>query len=345
MGVTLLLLAAGVPHGPPIHSEALRPLPERVQSTSADTSSSKPPTLDTSSGVALCASLAAQLPKPTITCDTRGNRTAAGRPPLVVIVGEGKTATSSVAIAVAMLGLRSQHYLSEYRCLDLSDGPCTELWGTTNPHNPYADLVSLPLERYASYDYCSKFKHMDSYADTPMSTFAPFIYAANGPGTKVILTVRGPASWAKRRAGWWEQTGVDDSAPFAPFMRGSFANALPVPESINVDDTWTARGIYRRSHAALELLYAAQLAMYSCIVPPEDLLVIDVVAETKDTPKLWAKLASFLQRPTTGLNLSHFPRDDPLNCTAEEIKAKGNVGFLEKAVLNMTGSWTKCDTQ
>jgi len=320
MGAILLLLAAGVPHGPPILREGLAPQPQPVHSASTNASRTRPP-LDTSSGSALCASLAAQLPTPKIRCDTRRNRTAAGRPPLVILAGEGKTATSSVALAVAMLGLRSQHNTAEYVCLDRSDGPCTALWERENvPYNPFVDLVTLPLAEYDRFDYCSKFQHMDSYADTPMSTFAPAILAANGPGTKVIVTVRTPVEWAERRAGWWTESGFDDAAPFAPLFHGG---ALPLPAGADIDDTWTARGVYRRSHAALATLYTAQLAMYSCIVPPEDLLVIDVAAEFKDSPKLWAKLASFLQRPTTGLNLSHFPKDDPFNCTAAEVKASG----------------------
>jgi len=332
--VLLLLLASGVPHGPPIHGDNLSPQPTSVQSATADGHTAVQPLLDTASGGALCASLTAHLPATERTCETSANRSSAGRPPLVIVAGEGKTGTSSVALALAMLGLRAQHNTLVYTCLDGSDGPCTQLRQGSSPHNPFGELTTMPLRDYSSYDYCRNFDFLDSYADTPMSTLTPFIVAANGPGTKVILTVRSPEAWAKRRAGWWRETGWDDAAPFAPFTHGNSPLAESTPTALDVDDRWSARGIHRRSPAALELLYTAQLAMYSCLVPPEDLLVVDVAAESGDAPRLWAKLASFLQRPTTGLNVSHFPRDDPLNCSASEIK--------EKDALDMSGDLPTC---
>ena len=327
--VLLMLLASGVPHGPPVHGDNLSPQPTSVQSASADVQ----PPLDTASGSALCASLRGQLPRTKHRCETSANRSSAGRPPLVIVAGEGKTGTSSVALALAMLGLRAQHNSLVYKCVDGSDGPCMQLQQGSNPHNPFSELMTLPLRHYSSYDYCRNFDFLDSYADMPMSTFTPFIVAANGPGTKVILTVRSPEAWAKRRAGWWRETGWDDAAPFAPFLRGNGAPAV-VPALLDVEDSWGARGVYQKSPAALEVLYTAQLAMYSCLVAPEDLLVVDVAAESGDAPRLWAKLASFLQRPTTGLNVSHFPRDDPFNCSASEI--------TEIAALDMSGELPKC---
>ena len=151
--------------------------------------------------------------------------------------------------------------------------------------------------------------------------FATRVYAAYGPGTKVLLSVLDAATWAAKRAEWVNTTGFDDPAPLAYIFSHDANSALAVTESPHQEKT-SARGVYARSPAALETAYLANLALLSCVVAPEDLLVVDLSRESADAPKLWAKIANFVGRADLlpRVNTSRFPYDQPGVCRASEIE-------------------------
>ena len=359
-GLLLVLLALGAPLKPKGGAATLL-APETVASEAA-----VPKLLDTSSGSAFCASLSHQLPNIN-SSRCWGRRAAQGRPPLAINAGQGKTGTSSIAGALAMLGLSSMHYKDYMHCADCvgdapcsSPKPCTKLETTQDFADFWHSLVTLPVERYSSFDYCSIFEPFDAYGDVPMDTFAPFVYAAHGPGTKVILTVRDPATWAERRVGFeeevtskwralYEKLGTEpsglhpverDYAPFGPFFEGH-ANASFDGDEDKLTKATRVKGVHDRSPAAAQLLYLGELALLSCVIPREDLLVVDIAREAQDGPALWHKLAGFVNRSIDGLNVSAFPEfnGNGLNVSAfPEFNGDGMNGDSDQNAVNAASS-------
>jgi len=277
--------------------------------------------IDTGSPSALCASLVSQAPVPKKTC--HGKRAAEGRPPLVINAGEGKTGTSSISVALAMLGLDSVHQGMHYTCTGTPSGgrpqqqSCQTLWMNASDAYPplYLQLMELPIEAYEEFDYCAAFDKHDAYADTPFHVFAPHVYAAAGPGTKVIVTVKAVRQWAKRRAAW----DLDQNTSDVAALGWMFRENVSIPRDAQSLQPTDVMSVANRSLAALEYAYIAELAMLTCLVNEDDLLLVDLEREGADPPKLWAKLANFIGRTTDGLDLSTFPWGQPGGCPAPEV--------------------------
>ena len=280
------------------------------------------PQLVTSSKAAFCESLIGQAPVPQKTC--HGLRAAQGLPPLVLNAGEGKTGTSSISVALAMLGLSAVHQGMYYTCDTNATNvttnrstvvDCARVQQMALPYPPlYRQLEQLPIEDYESFDYCSKLNAFDSYSDTPFHIFTPHVYAAFGPGTKIIVTIRGAADWAHRRAEWDELLNATDVAP----LSWIFTKRVGDPKKKD-DLREGVVGTYSASPAALEYAYLAELSMLSCIARAEDLLFINVANETKDPPALWAKISTFLNMSTGNIDLNVFPYDEPATCAAQQV--------------------------
>ena len=137
-----------------------------------------------------------------------------GKKPIIV-AGEGKTGTETLASALAMLGLKTIHWESLLQCCELQTKPypscTTHAVGVTKPCNgiswsnsvPYVrlreKLTALETKDYDTFDFCV-FDDFQVYSDVPMPSFAPYIYAAYGRGTKIIVTERDATEWSAVRS-------------------------------------------------------------------------------------------------------------------------------------------------
>ena len=125
-----------------------------------------------------------EVPKPVTKCKPRQN-------PLIIVAGEGKTGTESLATALGMMGLKVAHFDSLIQCCEVihanTSVPNTKLYGIdtgmpgdgANPvclttprgsgktcntvswdieYHPYINLVnkldSMPIEEYDDFDWC-----------------------------------------------------------------------------------------------------------------------------------------------------------------------------------------------
>lgn len=233
------------------------------------------------------------------------------RRPLVLVAGEGKTGTTSVAYALASLGLTAGHSSGVYRCSrrPRPGRPCEgEVVEDRVLSRRYDDLrVALKfLESgsYDSHDFC-QFDFLDAVADVPIPQLFPFIYEAHGSDTRVILTVRNATQWVQRRMAW--NSGRD----LAP-MGWVFGHSLA---ELELRSSRTQVGVVaRRSLKAAAWAYLAEAAMVMCTVPPDRLLVLDVFRKHSGI-SLLQRLATLLWGPgrATNLNASaRFPHIRPL---------------------------------
>jgi hypothetical protein len=271
-------------------------------------------------------SMAEELPRPVRLCAGK-NRSKLAQP--VIIAGEGKTGTSSMATALAMLGLKVAHYDDLLQCCNLETEPtkhnphghCTTYpmgdlrtcngisWSTANGYAPARDdLFALEARDYDSHDFC-EFDQYDVYSDEPMPPMAPYIYAAYGAGTKVILTEVNASKWTATRAAWDQKTGASDVAPMG-FAFSDSINAVQNDKHSPMNEI----NSYNRSHSANAMAYIASRALMECVAAPADVLRVNLEVEAQDPPALWAKLSAFLGLTTNGLQTQYFPMDKPGEC-------------------------------
>ncbi|KAL1519815.1 hypothetical protein AB1Y20_023321 [Prymnesium parvum] len=284
------------------------------------------------------------VPPPTTRCSPR-------RQPLVILSGEGKTATESVSSALAMLGLKVSHFKSYIQCCDINffnrsvgnatlfgidtgvpkpgaNPYCTTLpryanktcqgivWSDLHPLSTslYERVNQLPTTEYDTFDWCI-YDDVDVVADVPIPFVAPYIYNAYGPGTKVINTVRKVSKWPQRRAEWDAEFNVHDSAPFG-WMFSESIEAASRRESPT-----SATGMYNRSRTAAVYGYIAEISLIRCTVHPDDFLEINLVDDEWDPPHVWHRLATFLNRTTEGLDITRFPHEVPPRCHSQNVRA------------------------
>jgi len=175
-------------------------------------------------------------------------------------------------------------------------------------------LYDLKLVDFDSFDWCI-FDDVDVVADVPISQLTPYIYAAYGPGTKVINTVRNASSWVARRAEWDIEWGKNDTAPLGWIFGPSIGrDRLPGMST-------SASGLFNRSHTADTFAYIAERALLHCTVEPADLLELSIVDDPIEPRSLWKSLSDFVGIPTTGLDTNLFPHEVPNSCHSDSVLA------------------------
>lgn len=144
----------------------------------------------------------------------------------------------------------------------------------------------------------------DVLADTPIADQFLDFYARS-PDSKVILTVRKGADWAKARL-------ADHPHVNAPVESACGLRMTDV------------------SPAVAAHLLEAHDALVRCIVPKTHLLEVDVFSSPADLP---AKLAKFVSLPVTGKlphALPHLTSDEQSAFSPHENKHKVKVGLLRR---------------
>jgi len=273
-------------------------------------------------------------------CDMMGEapttKQCVGKKKPIIIAGEGKTGTETLATALAMMGYKVAHFDSLLQCCELSNDNDNlfakkNMFSNTTKCNTYPKgstktcnsiswscaptydtlrekMTAWSTNEYDTADFCV-FDEFEVYGDVPMPSFAPYIYAAYGPGTKIIITQRPATYWAPRRAQWDIGNDLNDTAPLS-YMFSDSLNDAAAAGAVGNEPT-----SYKRSHTANEYAYLAERALIECIAQPEDVLLIDVFTETDDPQKMWHKLSKFLGRPLGDIETKFFPRDTPSSPT------------------------------
>jgi len=214
--------------------------------------------------------------------------------PLIIMAGEGFTGTRGVHAAVAQLGFVSAHWdqvMVPSRGTPFRaerDPVLTERFVTIRR---FLTQLKLGSHIWRHTDF-RMFDFVDCVSDLPITQFFPFLFAAY-PYAKVILTVRDPNKWAKQRSKKWSRT---DPAPLQTMFH-TVGDAVHMNTSVGTMN-W-------RSPYVLQLLYVMHNLMVMCMVPKEQLLVLNVFEE--EPPTLWARLARFLDA-TPPPTRSAFPK-------------------------------------
>lgn len=220
--------------------------------------------------------------------------------PLIIVAGDGRTGTGGLARAISMLGLRVSHRGQVYECAGRGPHPVdgSSCDWAVNPDPAVAQhqqelselLVSLPSSEYDGFDWC-RFGYVDAIEDEPIPQLFPLIYRAHGDNTKVILTVRNATEWVERRDQWlsYGAKGVSDVAPLAAGFASSVANATLMRDGASLHEM--------RSHSAALTAYSymAMSALAICLVPRQNLLVLNVFEQSD--AELWRQLRTFLAVP------------------------------------------------
>ena len=112
---------------------------------------------------------------------------------LIIVAGEGKTGTDSIARTLASFGMCVGHWNKAYNC---TKGKAHQ-WFRAQNH-----IMDAKPEVYGSIDYHRLLNGIDAVADVPIPTVFPFLYDALKTRSFVILSTRPSNEWAQRRYAW-----------------------------------------------------------------------------------------------------------------------------------------------
>lgn len=187
-------------------------------------------------------------------------------------------------------------------------------------------LVSLPSSEYDRFDWC-RFGYVDAIEDEPIPQLFPLIYRAHGDSTKVVLTVRNATEWVERRDQWlsYGAKGVSDIAPLAAGFASSVANATLMRDGASLHEM--------RSHSSALTAYSymAMSALAICLVPRQNLLVLNVFEQSD--AEMWQQLRKFLGAPETNSSDVAWPQ-----ATSEPPDAPGMRAHYESMEAKQRGS-------
>lgn len=190
----------------------------------------------------------------------RPNRTTSDFP-LIVCIGQGKTATKSLNKAFFMLGMRTAHFYGAGLYGLLYDNVAEKV---DHDFLFSREIVNGVLE-----------KHVDAVLDTPVVDFYNEILLTY-PNAKFILTVRGVKSWMGSQHKFYSYYARGCANWLAPWRRGSnlvYGTECPSPE----------QALKRYLQHNRNVIDA---------IPREKLLVMDIPGGDG-----WAKLCPFIGKP------------------------------------------------
>ena len=183
--------------------------------------------------------------------------------PLLLCIGQGKTATKSLNKAFVMLGMKTAHFYGAgvYGLLyDNAAEPAKE-----GEEHSFMFNVNEP-------------KHVNAVLDTPVVDFYNEILLSY-PKAKVILTIRKPDSWLRSQQKFYANFARSCRNWLAPWRRGSnlvYGTECPSKEQAIKRYVQHNRNVYDS-------------------VPPERLLIMDIPAGDG-----WEKLCDFLGPDSPG---------------------------------------------
>lgn len=200
---------------------------------------------------------------------------------LIIGAGWGSTGTRSVSQGLTHLGVTTghcSHYVNtslkepKWCPLDLCQGYRVELERALCEHRNGA-----PISVFRIFD------NLEAVFDSPIPLFFPYIFKAY-PDAKVILTSRNGENWYGSRMkhmGGRTDAFPMNTLPVYTLLRGAFCRSEMPSE----------KGILATKETVL-LAYRAHLALVRDIVPPSQLLDIDVT--TAPANVTWRRLAEFV---------------------------------------------------
>jgi hypothetical protein len=231
-----------------------------------------------------CAGALAQYAPPLSHCPNRPSG------PLVIMAGQGKTGTSSLASVLRSFGYTVGHWQT-HLCPNkatLSTSRCDR--SSLAWDQALAQMLNDSPRHYSSVDWCKMLMDIGAIGDVPVSSLFPFIFARHS-NARVILTVRDSTSWVSRRADWSGVSGWADPAPFGwiswPSAGQAFRSAQqnhsqPQPRKVqNIREYIEHVGTTASAWA-----YFAEMALVACLVPASQLTILDVFDNTTDK-KRW----------------------------------------------------------
>ena len=173
----------------------------------------------------------------------------------IIVAGEGKTGTDSIARTLASFGMCVGHWSKTYNCSKHASHQWMRARNYTMDAKP---------EVYGSIDYSRLLNGIDAVADVPIPTVFPFLYDALKTRSVVILSTRPSNEWAQRRYNWREDHA--DPIPLQYPRNYSLRERYKLHVS-TFNDTPISTG----AHA-----YAAYNAYVRNTVPHDRLLEIDM---------------------------------------------------------------------
>ena len=173
----------------------------------------------------------------------------------IIVAGEGKTGTDSIARTLASFGMCVGHWSKTYNCSKHASHQWMRARNYTMDAKP---------EVYGSIDYSRLLNGIDAVSDVPIPTVFPFLYEALKARSVVILSTRPSNEWAQRRYNWRE-----DHADPIPLQ---YPRNYSLRERYNLHvSTFNDTPISTGAHA-----YAAYDAYVRNTVPRDRLLEIDM---------------------------------------------------------------------
>ena len=161
-------------------------------------------------------------------------------------------------------------------------------------------MMRTPPVNYSSVDWCAVLREVGAVGDVPVPALFPFLFAAHSDAI-VLLTVRDSMTWVTKRVEWGREGGDaaafvgaprahharpqnswSDPAPFgwltwhsAGSAYGLIADSAAHGEKVqNIEEYAGHLGV-----AAAAWTHFAQMALVACLVPPQQLTVINFFDE------------------------------------------------------------------
>mmetsp|Transcript_110926 Transcript_110926/g.237006 ORF Transcript_110926/g.237006 Transcript_110926/m.237006 type:complete len:346 (+) Transcript_110926:52-1089(+) len=251
-------------------------------------------TFDHGCSGALASWVAVQAPPAARRCSRRPS----GKP-LIILAGHGMTGNDVVASRLAELGLNTAHWDKVMRCeaFDHTAGKCSKVMRDADLSSRWIEvrdkLGNLGRTQYSSIDFCKELAGLDVVSDVPMPQFWPYIYMAyREAGAKVIMTVTNATKWPRLRQGGDRKRrspkAWSDLAPLGwLFSRSIWHGYTPASD-------FSMAGMTGKETSSATWAFLAEAALAMCLVPPRDILVLDVSKQSQAT--LQQLLSKFLQR-------------------------------------------------
>lgn len=236
---------------------------------------------------------------------------------LIIGAGWGSTGTRSVSQGLSYLGVTTGH-CSHYVNTSLKEPK----WCPIDLCVGYRAELERALCEYRDGAPISVFRLFDNFEavfDSPIPLFFPYIFKAY-PDAKVILTSRrGEAWYGSRMKHFGGQTDAFPMAtlPVYTLLRGAFCR----PELSSEKNVLATK-------ETVLLAYEAHLALVRDLVPPSQLLDIDVTSTPAN--ETWRRLAAFVGK------------DLPPRLCLEEGCRFPDMSNGKIKVYNVRGDSTEC---
>lgn len=208
-----------------------------------------------------------------------GTRGLVSQRALVIVPGEGTTATRALAAIFRGLGLRTCHFCS-------MDGYRAHIY-QASPHE------------YVHLDFVRALRDYDAILDTPAPQLFPYLLAAF-PNARVVHTVRDSLDWVEARTREWQAIKPGTALvaklgqarnPASWLSKHQLASGEPVLPELSMSVRAN-----RSERFAEAISFSAQNAYARCITPPSQYMLVNAFRGDMCRPGFLPQLAAFLNR-------------------------------------------------